>query len=462
MNIHIQDGISSKTYTVTSACNKPRIAVAGGGYIPLTTSTSNGLQLKAQINGQTYRAMEFISMSESGTFYTTMAQSEGLSSVTALTRESISGYATRSSTSATLTRSSTSATLTRSSTSATLTRSSTSATLTRSSTSATLTRSSTSATLTRSSTSATLTRSSISGYGTRYVGTETLIATYFSRTNYHRKTSAENAQIWLQSLEETSMSGGYRVHKMTSGFTATYTSIFNVTTATSKTLCRVNNGNGWTYVTGTAVMISSQEITVGATGSFCPYYRSNKTANTDGQSGSSYTPVAKIQGVWNGTAFYNMTGLPSGITGLSTGDTSMKVLQSYTNTEQTYFIVDYYSDGQLTETMKTVMSAIGGITQTTATYTRSSISGYGTRSSISNYGTRSSISGYGTRSSISGYGTRSSISGYGTRSSISGYGTRSSISGYGTRASTSATLTCASTSAYSGVSSSSYETSGWI
>ena len=437
MYLKIQNNGHTKTYTTTNAYPGPKLAVEGG-YIPLTTSTTNGLYIKANIGGVEHRAMEFMSRSESGTFLTTAVQSEGLSSVTALTRESISGYATRESVSGYETRqsvsgyetrSSTSATLTRSSTSATLTRSSTSATLTRSSTSATLTRSSTSATLTRSSTSATYTRSSISGYGTR--------------TNGHTDIRVYNMTEWRNSTGLLSRQG---------------TSIAYQTASTMYGLTTSYNVNGYNWYDYFATFQMAQ---VYVDTQYYTYFYGSQGAENTGL--GRYTQVTTK---YDWQEFTRMTGYSPGYTWVTYADYNSTINNTYTSVTQSY----RYGT-ETTSLLKTFLVEKGlTYSETTATLTRSSASGYGTRSSISGYGTRSSVSGYGTRSSISGYGTRSSISGYGTRSSISGYGTRVSTSATLTRASTSATLTrvstsatltCASTSAYSGVSSSSFETSGW-
>lgn len=97
----ITDGIETKRYLATSAYpTKPYLHV-GNDVIPLTTNTTNGLQLKVKVGTQTYRLMEYGSESASATYYTSAEVSEGLSEVTALTRESTSGesYLTRESTS---------------------------------------------------------------------------------------------------------------------------------------------------------------------------------------------------------------------------------------------------------------------------------------------------------------------------------------------------------------------------
>ena len=403
MQLNIQSGATSKSYRLTDACDKPRLAVSGS-YIPLTIKdTETGLQLYAKVNNQTYRAMHYESMSTSATYLTTAANSEGLSSVTALTR------------------SSTSATLTRSSTSATLTRSSTSATLTRSSTSATLTRSSTSATLTRSSTSATLTRSSVSGYGTKTNETFFSVIKNFTSGYYY------NGRIDKTSYNLTG------IVSVTNWGTGNQASTWTV----------IETASGY-YNYSTATRYQSR-----ATGILTGTLTSNATFNggVTNYSSTSYTE--------------NYYQLDLDII-LRTGEMTRNNYQSYVYEYNTTCISStVYADAlnnKVTRKSINVTSDVRGLTSytrysgttlfastiTTATLTRSSISGYGTRSSISGYGTRSSISGYGTRSSISGYATRSSISGYATRSSISGYDT------------------CSSTSGYSGVSTSSSSTEGFV
>ena len=182
MYLKIQNGATTKQYTLTSEYTKPYMKISGK-ILPLTTKTTTGLQIKGRnpkTTSITYRAMEYNSTSESAQYLTSSVDQAEMSSTTALTRASTSATIplTCPSTSTTipLTCPSTSATiaLTRSSVSATvpLTRPSVSATvpLTRPSVSATipLTRSSTSGYSypTRASTSATvpLTRSSTSGY----------------------------------------------------------------------------------------------------------------------------------------------------------------------------------------------------------------------------------------------------------------------------------------------------------
>ena len=132
MDLRIKNNNATKSYVITNNCTtRPRVCMKSDtgvpatpiSYLPLTTSTTQGLALRAKVNDQSYRALEFRSMSGSATFYSSNANGQGLSSTTALTCSSTSRteYLTQSSTSRTeyLTRSSTSATsyLTRSSTS---------------------------------------------------------------------------------------------------------------------------------------------------------------------------------------------------------------------------------------------------------------------------------------------------------------------------------------------------------
>ena len=121
MDLRIKNNNATKSYVITNNCTtRPRVCMKSDtgvsatpiSYLPLTTSTTQGLALRAKVNDQSYRALEFRSMSGSATFYSSNANGQGLSSTTALTRASTSRteYLTRSSTSATsyLTRSSTS------------------------------------------------------------------------------------------------------------------------------------------------------------------------------------------------------------------------------------------------------------------------------------------------------------------------------------------------------------------
>ena len=121
MDLRIKNNNATKSYVITNNCTtRPRVCMKSDtgvsatpiSYLPLTTSTTQGLALRAKVNDQSYRALEFRSMSGSATFHTSGANSAGMSNTTALTRVSTSRteYLTRSSTSATsyLTRSSTS------------------------------------------------------------------------------------------------------------------------------------------------------------------------------------------------------------------------------------------------------------------------------------------------------------------------------------------------------------------
>ena len=114
MYLKIQNGTSTKQYTLTDSCNKPYLHVSNS-LLPLTTRTTSGLNLKAKDNNITYRAMEYNSTSESGYYSTSSVEPGNMSSTTALTRSSTSNtvYHTAPETTGTtyLTRSSTSSTV---------------------------------------------------------------------------------------------------------------------------------------------------------------------------------------------------------------------------------------------------------------------------------------------------------------------------------------------------------------
>lgn len=85
MNLNIKYSTSTKRYFLTSACSKPYLKVNNMSYLPLTTKTTNGMYLKAKVGNQTYRALEYESISTSETYYTSESVSSGMSSTTALT-----------------------------------------------------------------------------------------------------------------------------------------------------------------------------------------------------------------------------------------------------------------------------------------------------------------------------------------------------------------------------------------
>ena len=101
MYLEIKEGSSSKQYTLTDSYAKPYIKVSNQSVLPLTTNTTQGLQLKVSIGGSTMRGMEFNTMSTSVTYYSSAANPGIMSSTTALTRQSTSStsYLTRPSTS---------------------------------------------------------------------------------------------------------------------------------------------------------------------------------------------------------------------------------------------------------------------------------------------------------------------------------------------------------------------------
>ena len=97
---------NNKSYLVTNNYNKPYIKISNS-ILPLTTNAPSygGGVIKCNINGNTYRVLEYrsTSSSSSDSYYTSAVNSDGLSNTTALTRSSTSGesYLTRSSTSGT-------------------------------------------------------------------------------------------------------------------------------------------------------------------------------------------------------------------------------------------------------------------------------------------------------------------------------------------------------------------------
>ena len=446
MRLQVANSTTTMYYSVTNAVPaKPYLPITSGAntyYLPLTTASLAGIKLKVESGTLTYRAMTY----QSGYYNTTSAAVGNLSSTTALTR------------------SSTSATLTRSSTSATLTRSSTSATLTRSSTSATLTRSSTSATLTRSSTSATLTRSSISGYATGsstvnytvtaltkvttalspwifYTNSQNFelnqydIATYnvsdwagyavsghlvverrcpfnnadfvtsagnnFDKASYKFSRSAGNyAQLYL----EYGANYNPRVWMWQANTTAP-----TATKSTVTILGHAPYGNtSWNYYYNSYTGTSISRVFSWTTW----FFDNQSTRSINGTSSTNAITSGSI--VYFRNIFSTVGTYTSRIDLINLFRSSYGAWHTITATEIHHI---NYREARVRETINTYSTK----KVTTATLTRSSISGYATRSSISGYATRSSISGYATRSSISGYATRSSISGYATRSSISGY-----------------------------------------
>ena len=92
MYLKIKDNNQTKQYTLTSSFQKPYMVVkheSTSSVLPLTTNTTSGMHLKVKANNTTYRPMEFTSASGSGTYYTSQVNSDGLSSVTALTYDEV-------------------------------------------------------------------------------------------------------------------------------------------------------------------------------------------------------------------------------------------------------------------------------------------------------------------------------------------------------------------------------------
>lgn len=91
--LKIKNGTETKQYTLTDNYSKPYLVVNTNQVLPLTTDTTAGLRLNVGISDTTYRLLEYGSASASATYYTTAISSEGLSETTALTCESTSGTA---------------------------------------------------------------------------------------------------------------------------------------------------------------------------------------------------------------------------------------------------------------------------------------------------------------------------------------------------------------------------------
>ena len=416
MRLQVANSTTTVYYSVTNAVPaKPYLPIASGAntyYLPFTTATLAGIKLKAQSGNATYRACIY----QSGYYNTTSSAVGNLSSTTALTRAS---------------------------------------------TSATLTRASTSATLTRASTSATLTRSSISGYATgsstvnyTIVGytkvTTNINGSQFATSNYNMSVHRYNWATYLENavagyhvsghvIVERDFAwnmGGYKTSAGNDFNKASYKfsgqadyPTFQLestngrpkmwlwqanTTNTANTKSTISDigqmpyGNTmWTFydntITGTSVSRAFSWTTFFFTNLATS---SNQTLQIGGITSASV--------VWFNNIFRTVTTRTSSIQIPNLFRSSYPVWKTLTVTSVNHF---QYREARVRETINTSSTK----QVTTATLTRSSISGYATRSSASGYQTRSSISGYGTRSSISGYATRSSISGYGTRASTSGY-----------------------------------------
>ena len=80
--LKIKDGAQTKAYELYPSAPKPYITVKNVGVLPVTTSTTNGMQLKVKINGSNCRPMQTTSTSESNTYTTTSLSPGGMSSTT--------------------------------------------------------------------------------------------------------------------------------------------------------------------------------------------------------------------------------------------------------------------------------------------------------------------------------------------------------------------------------------------
>lgn len=86
MYIRIQNGAKYKDYTLTSTYTKPYIVVKSGSYLPLTTKTRTGMQLKIKNGTTTYRPLEY----SREYIQKTQTNTAGLQSITGLTGKSYS------------------------------------------------------------------------------------------------------------------------------------------------------------------------------------------------------------------------------------------------------------------------------------------------------------------------------------------------------------------------------------
>ena len=90
MRLSAYNSTASTTYTLTEVQpNKPYLAVSNS-YLPLTTNTSQGVRMKIQSGTNSYRPMVYTSGSLESDYYTTSTDPGYMSSVSTLTRESVS------------------------------------------------------------------------------------------------------------------------------------------------------------------------------------------------------------------------------------------------------------------------------------------------------------------------------------------------------------------------------------
>lgn len=417
---------ATKTYTLTNQQpNKPYLNISGS-YLPLTTATKSGLKLKVQSGNNTYRPLEYGSASESNTFYTTAADSVGLSSTTALTRASTSAtsYLTRASTSDTKygTRASTSDTKygTRASTSTTIYQ-------------------------TRASTSGTTyyTRASTSG---QQILTEYTSSTRSSLLSY--KFNFNGLSITQNNTRSSTAINSYSATLYISDIVGGI--IFNASDMRNNNFQKITYRTSYSRRGGTAYSVGGYtEIYPGHKSSTLTpgLYQMEQIYSSAAASGRQYTTSFPNlmynkyfpwdSGPYTGTASYIVRSykLNKINNTLAYGQAMPLLTWSTYGASRSYSTATYYQGYELT-----ALHYYESILPTTRVsyLTRASTSDtkYGTRASTSNtvYGTRTSTSGttYLTRASTSGttYLTRASTSGtaYGTRESISGYSGVSSSS----------------------------------
>ena len=404
MKLNIRQANATKSYVVTDVCStRPRIAIKNGNnvsYLPLTTSSASGFGLRNKVNGSNYRPLEYQSMSTSATYYTSAVASNGLSSTTALTRSSTSQtvYHTCSSTSGT-------------------------------------------SYLTRSSTSGT---SYLTALDTMLLIQESVKSTYFTQGTYNNAT-------WYTG-------DGYRA-----------TSVF------PQYVYSLSNSNNWPRLGAMSVNYPAQNY---------GYTFSEVTGPQSGQYQASFSErVSLWQTFYNG-AYYQY----------KTSDLFWSQSGSYTSSFRQYNGYTLQTQGSFTSTSNRVtnfsnigssgqiyFSVIASTAVTSNAYMWSAtlqqqlasavLANMVNYSSNSTFKTTFSASTYeyvtwgdGKYNQATAYTTLSF--GRATKTTATSYLTRSSTSAtsYLTRSSTSRTeyKTRASTSGYSGVSSSSSQSSGWL
>ena len=515
MRLQVANSTTTVYYSVTNAAPaKPYLQISNQ-YLPLTTATLQGIKLKVQSGTTTYRACTY----QSGYYNTTSAAVGNLSSTTALTRSSISGYATRSSISGYATRSSISGYATRSSISGYATRSSISGYATRSSISGYATRSSISGYATSVSTvknnSTTMSTFTYEGQYTSYSNYSSNNDRYgvvrlFAGNGYTYRACGEYITTATHPTYGTLVKNNIYFGDVPSYMTQTdpETNIYHITDVTALTASHNIMGASKAIVSmyGGPRMHAAGYMVSGQMG-----YTSYVTL-TNGQTVSSTTWIgntADTETRWftqimgrgwgntNSTYTFNVTGWSSFTTnGFATVISNSS--NNYHRTSTVYYNSTYYpyltntylmlkytattsgywanstltqnvtwitNTNKATTAIKTTVTGgwhvtvsfadVGLPKDTVISSTKVVTSATLTRSSTSATLTRSSTSATLTRSSTSATLTRSSTSATLTKSSTSATLTRSSTSATLTRSSTSATLTKSSISAYSGKLSSS-------